>query len=170
MVRVTVTLRARGTPRLHCSCKTCILCEYVPGTSDGRREPFFSGLSTGHDPARGSGSERFQNCAGRVGSGQEVFKSHGTGQVTSTRSDPSTLIRPIKSPDSFFCLETCHTRTSIWTRRQKQSTHTYYLGKQKQKNVFAPKNNDIPTILGQGGLTPLQLETRFWGQNYLDLV
>ena len=60
--------------------------------------PEFSGLFAGHDPTRGSrhdvfkmsrvgsgrvGSENVQNVTGRVGSGQEVFKSRGSGQVGS---------------------------------------------------------------------------------------
>ena len=84
-----------------------------------------AGLFTGHGPARGSGDEVFQNsraesgrvrrCSelsrvgvglgrvgaggfqiSRVGSGQEVFKYHGSGRVTLIRPDPRDVIPPVK--------------------------------------------------------------------------
>ena len=42
----------------------------------------------GREPARGAGQEICKKFAGRVGSGQEVFKYHGSGRVTLIRSDP----------------------------------------------------------------------------------
>ena len=42
------------------------------------------------------GSGDVRNLTGRVESGQEVFKSHGSGRVTLTQSDPRQVIRPVK--------------------------------------------------------------------------
>ena len=69
---------------------------------------FSTGLFTGHGPARGSDQAVLQKKArveparvgrcskyhgsGRVVSGQEVFKSHGAGRVTLTRSDPRNAV------------------------------------------------------------------------------
>ena len=57
----------------------------------------------------GRGSSFFKNSrieSGRVGSGQEVFQSHGTGQITLFRSDPRDVIRLVKRHDHFFFLKT----------------------------------------------------------------
>ena len=42
------------------------------------------GLFTGHDPTRGSGQVGLKSLAGRVGSGHDVLKYHGSGRVGST--------------------------------------------------------------------------------------
>ena len=42
---------------------------------------------------------------------------------------------------------------------------------QKMNNNNEYKNSFTTiALIGYGGLTPLLLETRFWGQNYLDLI
>ena len=51
------------------------------------------------------GSGGIRNLTGRIGSGQEVFKSLGSGQVTSTRADPREVTRPMTSPQSFLGLD-----------------------------------------------------------------
>ena len=44
------------------------------------------------------GSRGVRNLTGRVASDREVFKSHGPGRVTLTRSDLQAVTRPAKSP------------------------------------------------------------------------
>ena len=57
------------------------------------RAIYFQGSFTGHDPTHWSGPGGLQDIAGRVGSGrvgsgEEVSKSRGSGSVTLTRPDP----------------------------------------------------------------------------------
>ena len=107
----------------------------------------------GARPNQRVGSGGFQNASGRVGSGQEVLnfsrigwrigsdqigsgrvrrcsKSHGSGRVTLTRSDPRAMTRAVKSRDE---------KASIILQKKKSSGDQRLQEPRHSENVFAKK-------------------------------
>ena len=93
----------------------CLLYVSALRKGDTLGDWLLSGLFVGHDHVRGSRQAVFQKLAGRVGccgrcsrtrvsgrigSGLQVFESHGSGRVILT--NPREETRPVKNPGYFW--------------------------------------------------------------------